>query len=221
MKAMILAAGRGARMGALTDHLPKPLLCVRGKPLIVYHLEALAKAGIKDVIINLAYLGNKIRDYVGDGSVWELQVCYSEEPEPLETAGAIAYALDFLGDEPFLLINADVFTDLRFIDFINLGLKKEEAGHLLLVPNPNFKPTGDFSISASGKLAALGESQGYTFSGISLLRPGLIAGYAKRRQVFPLLEVFLDALACNALGASVYQGFWRDVGTPERLSELS
>lgn len=223
MKAMILAAGLGQRMRPLTDHLPKPLLPAGGKPLLDYHLENIAQAGIRDVIINLAYLGEKIRTHVSDGSRFGLQVSYSPEPEPLETGGAILHALELLGDEPFLLINGDVWCDIALDKFTQLPLPDNQLGHLLLVPNPDFHPQGDFALADNGYLIEDPEknhSQRFTFAGISLLKPALIANYPDKRQKFPLVETLRLAIHHRQLSADVYKGHWSDVGTPQRLQQL-
>lgn len=222
VKAMILAAGRGTRMGELTQTTPKPLLRVQGVPLIEWHLRKLAAAGIDEVIINLAYLGEQIRDYLGDGSRWGVRLAYSVEPEPLETGGAIWHAREYLGAEPFLLINADVYTDMDYSFWRERTLSVTALGHLLLVPNPDFKTRGDFDLAADGQLQILDDSaSGYTFAGISLLRPGLITDYPHCRQVFPLVETFHYALKQGCLRGEVYTGLWSDVGTPERLAALN
>lgn len=226
MKAMILAAGLGNRMRPLTDHLPKPLLPVDGKPLIEFHLENIARAGITEVIINLAYLGEKIRAHLRDGSRFGLDIQYSDEPEPLETGGAILHALPTLGDEPFLLVNGDVWCDLEFAQFIQSSqilTTKNLQGHLLLVPNPEFHPLGDFALDESGLIIEDVEKQRpnrFTFGGISLLNPQLIAQYPDRRQKFPLVEVLRLAISNQQLAGQVFRGHWSDVGTPERLHEL-
>ncbi len=223
MKAMILAAGLGNRMRPLTDHTPKPLLCAGGKPLIEYHLENLQRAGIREVIINLAYLGEKIRAHLGDGQQFGLTINYSTEPEPLETGGAILHALDLLGDEPFLLINGDVWCDLEFADFIQHPLAGNQHGHLLLVPNPEFHPLGDFALADNGLLLddiEKSHPQRFTFGGISLLKPTLIANYPDKRQKFPLVEVLRRAINQKQLSGQVHTGHWSDVGTPARLHEL-
>jgi MurNAc alpha-1-phosphate uridylyltransferase len=226
MKAMILAAGLGNRMRPLTDHLPKPLLPVDGKPLIEFHLENIARAGITEVIINLAYLGEKIRAHLRDGSRFGLDIQYSDEPEPLETGGAILHALPTLGDEPFLLVNGDVWCDLEFAQFIQSSqilTTKNLQGHLLLVPNPEFHPLGDFALDESGLIIEDVEKQRpnrFTFGGISLLNPRLIAQYPDRRQKFPLVEVLRLAISNQQLAGQVFRGHWSDVGTPERLHEL-
>lgn len=234
MKAMILAAGLGNRMRPLTDHTPKPLLCAGGKPLIEYHLENLRRAGIREVIINLAYLGEKIRAHLSDGQQFGLKIRYSTEPEPLETGGAILHALDLLGEEPFLLINGDVWCDLEFAQFIQQPIventsAENQLGHLLLVPNPEFHPLGDFALASSGRLLDDPEKpvgleriapQRFTFGGISLLKPELIAKYPDKRQKFPLVEVLRRAINNGQLTGQVHQGHWSDVGTPARLQAL-
>ncbi|MDO3385258.1 nucleotidyltransferase family protein [Gilvimarinus sp. SDUM040013] len=219
MKAMILAAGLGKRMRPLTDTLPKPLIPVRGKPLIEWHLERLSAAGVSQVLINIAYLGQKIRDAVGDGSRWGLEVAYSEEPEPLETAGAIHYAASWLGSEPFLLVNADVYTDIEFEPLLAMTLAERTLGHLVLVPNPEFKARGDFDLSCD-LVTEAGDSTGFTFAGVSVLKPELISTYPNARRVFPLVEVLHWALAQQRLTGEVFRGRWSDVGTPERLRLL-
>jgi MurNAc alpha-1-phosphate uridylyltransferase len=222
MKAMILAAGLGKRMRPLTDTLPKPLIPVRGKPLIAYHLEALARAGITEVIINLAYRGAQIQEFVGDGSAWGLQVVYSQEPEPLETGGAIVHAAALLGSEPFILLNADIFTDFDFSCLVAEPLAKGDLGRLILVPNPGFKPIGDFDVGDDGRVRVTNPNSGlgYTFAGISVLRPSVLLDYPERRECFGLAEVLRYSVSRSELVAQVYLGQWSDVGTPERLAEL-
>ncbi len=220
MKAMILAAGLGKRMRPLTDHKPKPLIEVHGKPLIEWHLERIARAGITEVVINISYLGHMIRDYIGDGSRWGLHVVYSEEIEPLETGGAILHARHLLGPEPFVLINADIFTDYDIASLVQRGLQENELGHLVLVLNPDFKLQGDFDIQGD-KLAPLGgASSGYTFAGISLLKPELVLNFPNSTPVFGLAAVFRSVTDSKRLGAEVYPGAWSDVGTVERLKAL-
>lgn len=220
MKAMILAAGLGQRMRPLTDTLPKPLLAVGGKPLLQYHLEALANCGVKDVIINLAYLGDKIREFVGDGSRFGLHVSYSPEPEPLETAGALLHAMSLLGDEPFLLINGDVWSDYPLQQLCQHTLSPNVDAHLVLVPNPDFHPKGDFAINAQGLLTNDEAQPKHTFAGISLIKPQLISQYPQARRKFPLVEVLRYGIAQQRISAEIYRGHWSDVGTPERLYNL-
>jgi MurNAc alpha-1-phosphate uridylyltransferase len=220
VKAMILAAGLGQRMRPLTDHLPKPLLPLAGKPLIEYHLESLARLGVKQLVINLAYLGYLIRAHVGDGSRWGLEVNYSEEPEPLETGGGISRALPLLGSEPFLLVNADVWTDWPFERWRERQLVDGQLGHLLLVPNPEFHPQGDFGLNASGLVADEETVPRYTFAGISLLHPDLVASYPRKREKFPLAEALRWAIAQRRISGEVHKGGWSDVGTPARLAAL-
>ena len=221
MKAMILAAGLGQRMRPLTDTLPKPLIPAGGKPLLQYHLEALAKAGIKDVIINLAYLGEKIRAFAGTGDHFGLHIRYAQEPEPLETAGALLNALDLLGEQPFLLINGDVWTDYPLQQLVHHSLKKNEDAHLVLIPNPDFHPTGDFSPNDAGKLENNPSLEKFTFAGVSLIHPRLISEYPNKRLKFPLGEVLRYGIELNRITAEVYEGYWSDVGTPERLALLN
>jgi N-acetyl-alpha-D-muramate 1-phosphate uridylyltransferase len=220
MKAMILAAGLGQRMRPLTDNLPKPLLPLAGKPLLQYHLEALASAGIKEVIINLAYLGHKIREFAGNGSRFGLQIRYSEEPEPLETAGALLKALPLLDDNPFLLINGDVWSEFDLTRLISCSLSPEDDAHLVLVPNPEFHPKGDFSLNSTGRLVEDSELPKYTFAGLSLIAPRLIRDYPQQRPKFPLVEVLRHAIAKGRITASLFTGRWSDIGTPERLYQL-
>jgi len=220
MKAMILAAGLGQRMRPLTDHLPKPLLEVGGKPLLQYHLEALQVAGVENVIINLAYLGEKIRAFVGDGSRFGLQVEYSVEPEPLETGGALLQALPLLGTEPFLLINGDVWSEFSLASLIHRKLSPSQLGHLVLVPNPDFHPAGDFALADNGFLINDINTARYTFAGISLLSPEIIRSYPDARDKFPLGEVLRYGINQKKLTGEVFAGRWSDVGTPERLLAL-
>lgn len=221
MKAMILAAGLGKRMRPLTDHLPKPLIPVANQTLIEHQIERLVAAGIKDIVINISYLADKIRAHLGDGSRYNAQISYSQELTPLETAGGIAQALPLLGDEPFLLVNSDVWCDYPLKLACEYTLPPEVLGHMVMVPNPAFKVSGDFDINSAGLLQHRSdESVGLTFSGISILNPELIASYPKKRQTFALKEVFDWALEQNALGAELHRGVWMDIGTPERLKDL-
>lgn len=217
---MILAAGRGERMRPLTERTPKPLLTVGGKALLQYHVERLITAGVSDIVINIAYLGERIRDYFGSSFVSDGKIAsiyYSAEPEPLETAGAILYALPLLGDEPFLLVNGDIWTDYSF-DFLLKKKLQNSLGHLVLVANPAHNVDGDFSID-NGMLVEKNNSP-LTFSGISLISPALITSYSQRRKIFPLGEVFRDALMQQQLSAEVFSGQWWDIGTVERLQQL-
>lgn len=224
MKAMILAAGRGERMRPLTDHTPKPLLNVGGKPLIVWHIENLAKAGFKEIIINHAHLGQQIEDALGDGKQWGVHIQYSPETVALETAGGIANALPLLGDEPFLVVNGDVFTDINFqtttlqanIHAVRSGIKNPRA-HLVLVNNPPQHPKGDFAIQ-DGLLKNEGETM-LTFSGVGVYHPDLFAGI-KRGEPAKLAPLLRQAIAENKATAEHHQGVWHDIGTPERLREL-
>lgn len=214
MKAMILAAGRGERMRPLTDHTPKPLLFVGGKPLIVWHLERLAKAGFKEVVINHAHLGEQIEKALGDGSAWGLRIQYSPEITALETAGGIVNALNLLGDVPFLVVNGDVFAE---IDFKNLSLESPNLAHLVMVNNPPQHPNGDFALN-SGKVNAEGVNK-LTFSGVGVYQPQLFAGI-ERGQATKLAPLLRLAMAKGLVTGEHYQGVWHDIGTPERLAIL-
>ncbi len=232
MKAMILAAGKGERMRPLTDHTPKPLLVAGTKPLIVYHLERLAAAGIDEVVINIAYLGEQLREALGGGEQWGVKIIYSEEPEPLETGGAVLHAATALGDAPFLLINGDIWSDFPLRSLLareHIWFQPDSAikGHLVMVPNPPQHRAGDFAIdgqrlqhSPQSAGPATHDEQTYTFSGISVLSPELITNYPRCRRVFPLGEVFRYAIDHQWLGAELYSGQWFDIGTPERLAQL-
>lgn len=220
MKAMILAAGLGTRMRPLTLTTPKPLLKVAGVPLIEHHIRALAQAGVKELVINHAYLGQQIVDYLGDGSRFGVAIQYSAEDEPLETAGGIRKALELLDpeqkDEAFILVNADVFSNLDFSGLPELGVG--DLAHLVLVPNPVQHPDGDFALRASRVVAQAdaGEQQ-YTFSGISLLRPSILTLHESNK----LAPVLRQAMAKGLVSGELYQGLWSDIGTPERLAELN
>lgn len=227
MKAMIFAAGRGERMGELTKNLPKPMLEVQGKPLIAHAIKRLRDADITDVVINIAYLGDAIKEYLQDGKKFGVAIQYSEEPYPLETAGAILRALPLLGEDTFVAVNADVWTDFCFKDLIKKNLDENILGHLVMVPNPVQHPNGDFALDSDGKLISEDEdgnkksAQRFTFSGLSLLRPQIIRDYQKVRVKFPLVEVFLDAMNKRQLSGEVYRGVWEDIGTPERLEAIN
>lgn len=217
MKAMLLAAGRGERMRPLTDTCPKPLLPVAGKPLVAWHLERLAAAGFTEVVINLSWLGEQIAAALGDGSRHGVRIAFSREPWPaLETGGGIHNALPLLGSEPFLLVNGDVYTD---VDFTSLRLTPGDLAQLVLVPNPQHHPRGDFWLEAGRILAGGSESaQRLTYSGVAVLHPALFAGAAPGR--FPLLPWLERAREAGRLGGQRHDGRWLDVGTPERLASL-
>jgi MurNAc alpha-1-phosphate uridylyltransferase len=212
MNAMILAAGRGERLRPLTDHLPKPLLEVRGRPLILHHLEALKRCGIENLVINLSWLGERIVERLGDGRELGLEIRYSREPRALETAGGIVQALPWLGDE-FIVVNGDVFTDF---DFSTLSLPPGTDAQLVLVPNPPHHPQGDFAIDA-GRLSNATANR-HTFSGIGRYRRRLFEGLAPGRR--PLAPLLREAAERGRIAAVVHQGLWTDVGTPERLASL-
>ncbi|NOQ15069.1 MAG: NTP transferase domain-containing protein [Methyloprofundus sp.] len=217
MKAMILAAGRGERMRPLTDHTPKPLLKVAGKPLIEYTIEALVAAGIADIVINLAHLGEQIQHYLGDGSRYQANIVYSREggTSALETAGGIKKALPLLGSKPFLVVNGDISCDFPLQ---NLSNKSCDLAHLVLVNNPAHHPAGDFALGSHSIASAEGSPK-YTYSGIGLYHPDLFSQLAQGKSALgPLLK---DAMQEKRITAELYHGFWMDIGTPERLAELN
>ncbi len=213
MKAMILAAGRGERMRPLTDHTPKPLLAVRGRPLIEYHILALAAAGIRELVINHAHLGEQIVAALGDGRRFGVHIRYSPESPALETGGGIFRALSLLGDAPFVVVNGDVWSDY---DFARLPSEPEGLAHLVLVDNPPHHPEGDF-VLRGGRVQAQGGKK-LTFSGIGVYRPQLFSGC--RPGVFPLTPLLRAAMARAQVSGEHYTGIWCDVGTPERLRAL-
>lgn len=217
MKAMILAAGRGERLRPITDSVPKPLVAVRGKPLIGWHLERLAAAGFREIVINVSHLGPLVEDALGDGSRWDLAISWSRETEPLETAGGIAHARALLGEDAFLLVNADVYCEYPFgvLRSRDLGM---DLGHIVMVPNPPFRPAGDFSLRA-GKAGNLPAPR-YTYSGIGVLAPRLLDGIVQGAKA-PLAPLLRRAAGSGLLGAELYKGYWNDAGTPERLDELN
>ncbi len=211
MKAMILAAGRGERMRPLTDATPKPLLEAGARRLIEYHLLALAGQGIVEVVINVAWLGDQVRKYLEDGRRYGLQITYSQEEEgALETGGGIFQALPRLGSGPFWVINSDIRTDYSFAP---PELAPDDLAHLVLVPNPDHHPAGDFALE-SGRVANSGNPM-LTYSGIAVMRPELFEGQVAGR--FPLAPLLRSAARSERLAGSAYPGVWLDVGTPERL----
>jgi MurNAc alpha-1-phosphate uridylyltransferase len=218
MKAMILAAGRGERMRPLTDRTPKPLLPVAGKPLVVWHLERLACAGFRDIVINHAHLGDQIEALLGTGDAWGLHIEYSAEPQgALETAGGIANALPLLGGDPFLVVNGDIHCDWDF----TRAHAPDQLAHLILVDNPAHHPAGDFTLTA-GKVGAGGtaaHAPKLTYSGIGIYHPELFAGI-ERGQPAKLAPLLHAAIAARRISGEHHQGRWVDVGTPERLALL-
>lgn len=219
MKAMILAAGRGQRMRPLTDKLPKPLLPVNGKPLIVYHLEKLAQCGVTDVIINHAWLGKTIEHALGDGHEWGVSIRYSPEPEGgLETAGGIINALPLLGEQPFWLINGDIWSSLCFSE-LPTELAADDVAHLMLVDNPQHHSHGDFCVSR-GRLEFKRPNRAtLTYAGMGLFDPHWFVG--RTIEKLPLRPLFDDAIRQQKLAATKMIGEqWFDIGTPQRLAEL-
>jgi len=216
MKAMILAAGHGTRMRPLTDHTPKPLLNVGGKPLIVWHIEKLAKAGFEDIVINIAWLGDQIPKALGDGKQFAVNLTYSDEQQEgaLETAGGIIKALPLLGDDPFLVVNGDIWCDVLFSN--ENPLKENDLAHLILVNNPAHNPQGDFALQQN-RVNIEGGNR-FTFSGIGYYHPALFNKLPPGKR--PLAPLLREAMRNNQVSGELFEGDWRDIGTPERLQQL-
>lgn len=215
--AMILAAGRGQRMRPLTDTQPKPMLPVNGKPLIFYHLEKLAAAGVRHVVINHAWLGNLLEQAIGDGSAWGIQVHWSAEPAGgLETAGGILRALPHLGGADFIVVNGDVWSDYNYTHL--RGLSANQLGHLVLVNNPEHHPQGDFGLVQNIVSLPAEQQPTYTFAGISVLSTQLFKGHSQ--GFYKLRPFFETAIQQQRLSGEHYAGQWCDVGTPARLAQL-
>jgi MurNAc alpha-1-phosphate uridylyltransferase len=216
---MILAAGVGERMRPLTDHTPKPLLQVGGKPLIVHHLEGLARAGFTELVINVSHLARQIIDYCGDGRRWGLAIVYSPEPEPLETAGGIYNALPLLGDAPFLVVNGDIWIDYPFARLHGHVPADPECAHLVMVANPAQHPRGDFRLDAQGWVRELAPgASGCTYAGVGVYTPAFFAGMTPGK--IPLRPLLDAAIRRGCLSGEYYAGKWEDVGTPQRLHAL-
>jgi MurNAc alpha-1-phosphate uridylyltransferase len=226
--ALIFAAGLGERMRPLTGHTPKPLLAAGGKPLIVWHLEKLAAAGVHYVVINTSHLAEQFPDALGDGSRWGLRIRYAYEgPTPLETGGGMLNALNLLGPEPFVAVNGDIWTDA---DFASLPAEPQGLAHLVMVDNPLHHPGGDFALDDGGLLRDGSEPPRLTFSGLGVYRRQLLddwhavvgdtPGASAKPPRFKLAPLLRHAMAAGRIGGSHYRGAWTDVGTPERLAEL-
>ena len=227
MRALVFAAGKGERMRPLTDTVPKPLLRVRGKPLVEWHLERLAALGMRDVVLNVSWLADAFAPALGDGSRWGLRLHFSREgAEPLETGGGMLNALPLLGDAPFLAVNGDIWTDF---DFARLPREPAGVAHLVLVDNPAHHPRGDFALHGDGRVASTGGTQ-LTFAGIGVYRPSLLAdwrdvigptaGAAEIPPRFGIAPLLRAAMARGAVTGEHHRGAWTDVGTPERLAGL-
>ncbi|MBA1438471.1 MAG: nucleotidyltransferase family protein [Epsilonproteobacteria bacterium] len=217
MQAMILAAGRGERMRPLTDTTPKPLLHVRGKPLLQWHIENLVQAGFNEIIINVAHLGEQIIEFVDDGSRWGAKITISDEREggALESAGGIKKALPLLGNEPFLVVNGDIFCNYRFDSDFQLD---DKLAHLILVPNPSHNKHGDFGLDDA--LVCNKADTMWTFSGIGYYNPAVFAKINPKTKtpLAPLLRKYIDQ---NSISGEVFRGLWSDIGTPQRLKQIN
>ena len=225
MKAMILAAGRGERMRPLTDHTPKPLLRVGGETLIGWHIRRLAACGIRDLVINHAWLGEQLLASLGDGSAWGVRIQWSAEAEALETAGGIANAMGLLGDAPFLLISADILSDLDFSPLAAQAASLDgvsRQAHLMLIDNPAHRPGGDFTLHPDGQVTREPQEQlpRLTYAGVGVFHPAPFAALASQPPVkLPLLAVLLEGMLAGRVFGERLQGCWLDVGTMARLAE--
>ena len=220
MKAMILAAGKGERMRPLTESTPKPLLQVGGKALIQYHIERLVDSGFQEIVINHAWLGEQIEDFVRDGRQFGASVTYSAEGEPLETAGGIIKALPLLGDDPFVVVNGDIWTDYSFSELKDCA-DMQDLIHLVMVDNPPQHQAGDYCLGQDSRLAmndSAFEGDSLTYSGISVLRPELFRGIKVHK--LPLVPLFDSAIQHGKASGEYYSGSWFDIGTVERLQAL-
>ena len=228
MRALVFAAGRGERMRPLTDATPMPLLEAGGKPLIAWHMEKLAAAGVREVVVNTSWLAARFPEVLGDGGRWGMRIHWSREGEPpLETGGGMLHALPLLGDGPFIAVNADVWCDF---DYARLPAEPAGDVHLVMGDNPAHNPAGDFILDADGRLRD-GAGPRLTFAGIGMYRPRLLDGW--RTTIgdapgatddpprFPLAPLLRAAIGRGAAGGEHHRGRWSDVGTPERLRQLS
>lgn len=216
MKAMILAAGLGKRMLPLTESLPKPLLRAGGRSLIEWQIRRLHHAGVTEMVINHHHLGAQIESVLGDGSQYGVHICYSPEPERLETAGGIIRALPMLGDASFIIVNGDVWTDFDFATLQPLD-PRQALAHLVMVPNTAHHPEGDYFLDNTGRVRESGAPR-LTYSGISVLHRSLFEGYAEAYQ--PLAPLLVSAMRANRVTGERYDGDWQDIGTPEKLRAL-
>jgi len=216
MKAMILAAGRGERLRPLTDAVPKALIEAGGKPLIAWHLERLATSGCREAVINVSHLAEQILERIGDGARYGLHIAYSREPQPLETAGGLAQARALLGDEPFLLVNSDIYCEINLEKLLKHSLA-DRLGHLVLVPNPPYHPAGDFTLDHG--LIGNGAGPRYTYAGVAVMSPALFA-QVKPGERAPLAPLLRAAAERRLLSGELYAGLWQDVGSAERLAEV-
>lgn len=237
MKAMILAAGLGKRLRPLTETTPKPLLKVGNKPLIQYHVERLASAGVRELVINTSWLGDQIEAFLGDGSRFGVDIAWSRENEPLETGGGIRRALPLLGSEPFVLINGDVWTDYPLADLVDQIWPEDMDAHLVLVPNPIHHLDGDFTLDNQQKVGystcsnrkkidkkpsdKKQSNKTFTFSGLSVMRPDIFAMYSSASDKFPLRDALASGINAGYVSGEIFRGTWWDVGTFERLKALN
>ena len=222
MKAMILSAGLGKRMRPLTDTVPKPMLPVSGKPILQRHIEKLVGIGIKDLVINIHWLAHEIENYFGSGHEFGAEIQWSREDALLETGGGVAAALPLLGEDPFLLINSDIWIDHPIYSLVERGIDQEIDAHLVLVENPEHNQKGDYAIDDGTVISRsdAGSVTTVTFSGLSMLRPEIFKTKRLRHKVFPLRDLLLPLIKQRRVTGEVFKGYWCDMGTQERYREL-
>jgi MurNAc alpha-1-phosphate uridylyltransferase len=229
MKAFLLAAGKGKRLLPLTEKTPKPLIPVAGEPLILRQIEQLKLAGVTEFIINTHWLAELLQEFLGDGSKFGVQIYWSHEDELLETGGGIQKALPLIGDEPFLLVSADIWTDFDYRDFISNPLPKSEVARLVLVDNPGHNPNGDFVLAsevpagrdfAGVRMPSAEQSNTLTYSGIALIDPGWVASWKFGESAFPLREPLFEAIEGDRIAGYHFAGIWTDVGDLQRLKAI-
>jgi len=222
MKAMILAAGFGERLRPLTNDTPKPLLKIGTKPLIQYHVERLASAGVRELVINTSWLGDQIESFLGDGSRFGVSIAWSREVEPLDTGGGIRRALPLLGSDPFLVINGDIWTNYPLTLLVEREWPEEIDAHLVLVPNPEHNLKGDFTLDSQRCVRyPLGNDESATFSGMSVMRPEMFALFSSASEKFPLRDVLAGSVNGGYVTGEIFHDTWWDVGTVERLQALN
>lgn len=217
MKAMLLAAGKGTRMGELTRHTPKPLLKVKGEPLILHLVRKLALSGFSEIVINVSYLGNQIEQTLGNGQQFGVSIAYSREEEPLDTGGGIYNALALLGSKPFVVISADIWTDFPLAE---LKTCTNQDAHLVMVENPPYNLAGDFSLSSDGVIEFGREGvQSYTYGNIGVFNPGIFADCAG--GIIKFRDIIDNPISQGRVSGQLYCGEWVNVGTPEILAQLN
>lgn len=223
MQAFLLAAGMGTRLQPLTSHTPKPLVEVFGKPLIVHHIEKLKKIGVENIVVNVFHLKEKIVEYLGDGSRYGVRINYSVEDKLLNTGGGILNAMHLLDSKPFILLSSDIYSNYDYNKLLDIELGTNVA-HLVMVPNPSFKPVGDFALTTRTKLLNLNGEPKYTFGNISVISPIMFKFYLQQHadnKIFPLADLFVKFIELKKITGELFLGDWHNIGTIEELNKLT